>query len=720
MARTRGGRGAGKWTVARFAAALAAAVLLVPATARAASRYEIARHEAINRGLGAPPADVIRSSPAAAWRSFLSQAGAGKFDAAAQLLDLGETAPSQQPKVGAERAEQLYRLLLLLKAREDAVTTENDAGPIIGGQAANAVVAVRFERSGINGEIRLRHTVGAAPYELVWLFSRETVASVPFWFRVIVKGEAARGAEPLDIGLGPIPDEVHRGTPREAVAGLLAACQAGRFDLAAFYLDLGEVPPERQRVEGERLARRLMLTLQRTGWVDPEKLSDDPLGAPESGVPENEQLFGVVKAGRQPVELLLAHRFDAELGHVWTVSQETVAQIDRLYRAHGYGWLGDHAPVALFAVSLADLQLWQWLGILAGLLVSWFVSRYLGRWVVRLARRLARGTAMQWDDAVASALDGPSGFLLWAATLVLVGRWLGLTPAAWVVARYLCKLLALAGVGWFLVRLVDDGARRVRETAKERYLVGFLPVAIRVAKGLVVVMLGLAALDVIGINVVAGLGALGIGGVALAFAAQKTLENVFGTAAIAGDRPFEVGDFVAIGQDTGTVEEIGFRSTRLRTVARTRVTVPNGVIAAGRIENYSARDRILYSPVLKLVYATSGAQLAAVIAEVRRLLESHEKVFQGEHRVRFAAFGDNGLHVEVWCWIATTDFLEYTAVVEELNFALAAIVERSGTAFALPSRTVYMDRGDAQPRNGEEIAAPDRGAGLDDAGRRRR
>ncbi len=690
MVRTRSVRNPGARGVARLGTALVAALLLCALAAGAAPRYEVARHETINRGLGPPPPEVARSSPAAAWHSFLALARGGKFDLAAHLLDLSDTPPPQQPAVGAERAEQLYKLLMVLKAREDAVTTEAETGPAIGGQVTNEVIAVRFDRSGISGEIRLRHTVGAMPYELAWLVSRETVASVPFWYRVLVKGEAPRGAEPLDIGLGPIPADVQRGTPREAVAGFLAACQAGRFGLASFYLDLGEFPPERQRAEGERLARRLMLTLQRTGWVDLEKLSNDPLGSPEVGVPENEQRMGVVKVGHQPVELLLAHRFDAELGHVWTVSQGTVAQIDRLYDAHGYGWLGDHAPAALFAVSLAELQLWQWLGILVGLLASWLVSRYLGRWVVRLLLHFARRTAMQWDDAVAWALDGPAGFLLWAAILLLVARWLGLTPAAWVVARYLCKLLALAGVGWFVVRLVDDGARRTRETAKERYLVGFLPVATRIVKALVVALVGLAALDVIGLNVVAGLGALGIGGVALAFAAQKTLENLFGTAAIAGDRPFEVGDFVAIGPDIGTVEDIGFRSTRLRTVARTRVTIPNGLIAAGRIENYTARDRILYNPVLTLVYSTTEAQLTAVIEGVKRLLGSHPKVYQGEYRVRFAAFGENALRVEVWSWIATRVYLEYTEVVEELNFAIAKIVREAGSDFAFPSRTVYM------------------------------
>jgi MscS family membrane protein len=671
---------------------LAVAAIACAAPGAAATRQEIARREAINPGLGAPPAEVVRNSPAAAWRSFLTLAGAGKYEQATNLLDLSGTAPALQRKVGAEAAEKLFRVLQLLKAREDVVTTEDGAGPTIGGQPADSVVALRFERSGITGEVRLRHTLGVSPYELAWLFSRETVASVPFWYRVLVKGEAARGAETLDVGLGAIPPEVHRGSPREAIAGFLAACQEGRFDLAAYYLDLGAFHPDRQREEGARLARRLMLALQRAGWVEPEKLSNQPLGTPETGVPENQQLFAVVQVRHQPVELLLAHRSDAELGHVWTVSQDTVGEIDRLYEVHGYGWLGDHAPLALFAVSIADLQLWQWLGIFVGLLASWLVSRSLGRWAVRLLGRLTRRTLVSWDDAVAWALDGPMAVLLSAVILLLVARWLGLMPTAWAVARYISKLLVLVGLGWFLVRLVDAAARRVRETAKlgTQAGLGFVPMASRVAKVVVVILMGLAALDVIGINVIAGLGALGIGAAAIAFAAQKTLENLFGTAAIASDRPFEIGDFVAIGQDTGTVEDIGFRSTRLRTLARTLVTIPNGLVASGRVENLSARDRIMYNPVLRLAYATTTAQLTYVVDEVNRLLLSHPKLFRGEQRVRFAAFGESALQVEVWCWVATRDFLEYTGVVEELNFAIARIVEGAGTSFALPSRTVYM------------------------------
>ncbi len=286
----------------------------------------------------------------------------------------------------------------------------------------------------------------------------------------------------------------------------------------------------------------------------------------------------------------------------------------------------------------------------------------------------------------------PLAFLLAAVILALVARWLGVTPDAWAVARYICKLLALVGVGWFLVRLVDVAALRVRDAALEKGGVGlgFLPMTVWVAKAVAVVLIGLAAMDVVGINVIAGLGALGIGAAAIAFAAQKTLENLFGTFSIASDRPFEVGDYVSVGQDMGNVENVGFRSTRIRTLGRTLVTVPNGVVAAGRVENYSARDRIMYNPVLRLAYATTVEQLRLVIDELGRLLRSHPKVFQGEQRVRFAALGENSLNVEVWCWVATKKFLEYTEVVEELNFGIVGIVERSGTSFAFPTRALFM------------------------------
>ena len=520
-------------------------------------------------------------------------------------------------------------------------------------------------------------------------------------------------ADIVNAGLGAAPPEVRRGDPREAMAGFLDACQRGRFDLAAFYLDLGGVPPQRQREEGGRLARRLMLTLQRTVWVDPEKLSNEPLGTPEPGVPEAEQRIATIEIRHHRTDLFLARRLDPALGQVWTISQTSVAQIDQLYGARGYGWLGDHAPAFLFAVALAGLQLWQWLALLLGLALGWIAARYLGRLALMLGRRLGAQVTQRWDEVAVQALQGPLGLFLWAGMLALVARWLGLAPEAWTIARAICRLLVLWGVGWFLLRLVDLAARRVRQTAgtADAVKLGFLPMAVRFAKGVAVVLVGLAALDVIGINVLAILAGLGLGGVALAFAAQKTLENVFGTISIAGDRPFEVGDYVTIGDETGTVEDVGFRSTRLRTLARTLVTIPNGVVASGRVENFSARDRILYRPTIGLAYGATTAQVAYVVDEVSRLLADHPKVFPGDRRVRFAGFGASALQIEVYCAITTRDWAEYTTIVEDLNFAIAGIVEFAGCQFALPGRAGYA----RQPRPSD----PDRERAIEAALARR-
>ena len=249
---------------------------------------------------------------------------------------------------------------------------------MVAGTPVGHVVAVTFDRAGITGEVVLDRVEDKVRGEKVWLFSVQTVSSARFWHRVLVKGEKAKGAEPVNPGLGPVPSEVLRGTPRETMAGFFDAWHAGRFDLAAFYLDLGAIPAEQQSAEGARLARRLNLALQRTLWVDLDTVSNLPLGAPEAGIPENEERLGTVQLGRREVELRLSHRWDPELGHVWLVSQPTVGLIDRLYKAHGYGWPGDHAPVVLFSVSFGGLQLWQWAALLVAMGVGWFLSRLLG------------------------------------------------------------------------------------------------------------------------------------------------------------------------------------------------------------------------------------------------------------------------------------------------------------------------------------------------------
>jgi MscS family membrane protein len=672
-------------------ALIVAVVLGVAADGHSQQALSVADREVINAGLGSPPPEVGRSTPAMAWRSFLNLGREHEFAAAAHLLDLSEVPVAQQRAVGAEVAEKLYDVARVLDLGPSAVASDTADGPVQDGKPLNVVVVGRFLRNGIAGEIWLRRTKSEKTGENAWLFTRQTVSSVRFWYGVLVGGEQPHDEDAFNAGLGPPPPGVQRGNPRQTVAGFLAAVDRGEFRLAANYLDLSDYPPADQAKVGPRLARRLMLVFFSHDPIDTETLSNDPLGAPEADVPDNQERITTFTVGREKIQILLRRHWDAQLGQVWAFSPQTVAEIDHVYRALGFGWLADHLPHFFYSVRFMQLQLWQWAALLLIVGLGFAAARLVGHWLVLALRAVARRTDVTWDDVIVGAFDGPIGFILWALGVALLSPLVGLNESARRITEVGWKLLALIGLGWLLHRLLEVVVSHLRALGGSNSVaMTFAPILRRIGNVAVATLLILAALDVVGVKVVALLAGLGIGGVAIAFAAQKTIENLFGALAIAGDRPFSVGDYVGIGDTTGTVEDIGLRSTRIRTLQRTVVTIPNGTVAAGTITNYGARDRIFYSPTIGVLYGTSAAQLTYITDEIRKLLLTHPKVWQDMHRCRFKGFGASSLDIEVFAWIDTTDYNEYTRVAEELNFHIAEIVEAAGSGFAFPSRTVYM------------------------------
>ena len=179
------------------------------------------------------------------------------------------------------------------------------------------------------------------------------------------------------------------------------------------------------------------------------------------------------------------------------------------------------------------------------------------------------------------------------------------------------------------------------------------------------------------------------GGIAIAFAAQKTVENFFGAVSIGVDQPLRVGDFVKAEGTLGTVESIGLRSTRIRTLDRTLVTVPNGKLADMQIETFAERDRIRMAVVVGLEYGTTAKQLRAVIAGIESLLRAHPKVWP-DVIVRFVGFGASSLDLDVWAWFQTTDFAEFRDIRQEVLLGIMEVVETNGCSFAFPTRTVHL------------------------------
>lgn len=670
-----------------------AAVMLIAAPL-ALYGADIADREAVNPGLGPCPPSVARDTPVHAWRSFLEMGAAGRYSLAAHVLDLSEVPESQQRVVGEEVARKLYLTLVALHATTASVEDSTPEGPVVGGIPQNVVVPVRFRHDAASGEVWLRRTRDVSTGDLLWLFTRQTVSNATAWYRALTAGEAEAEETPLNVGLGQPPSSVHRGNPRATVAGFLRHARDGAFDAAAHYLDLGDFPPDQQAAAGRRLARRLMLALLRSGIVDPDVLSNDEYGAPEAGVDDDEEVLAETTAAGRAATIALTRRSDPALGSVWAFSQTTVSHIDGFYKDHGYGWIGDHLPQVFFAAKFAGLQLWQWSVLAVVLVVGGTAARLLSSSALRLFGALASRSSARWDDEVVRALDGPLGLVFWALIVAVATPVVGMSDAAQNVMGRGWRVLLLFGLGWILFRIIDLAALGLTRRATARGSLGqsFIPIMGRIGKVLIFVFVLLAALDVIGVQVVGLLAGLGLGGLAVAFAAQKTLENLFGAIAIAGDRPFKVGDWVTIGGISGTVEDVGLRSTRLRPLDRTLVSIPNGVVMGEKIVNFGERDRILYRTTIGIVYGTTADQLSFIIDEIKRMLMTHPLIHQEAFRVRFGGFGPSALEIEIVCWVLTKEFHAYTAVAEELNFAIMRIVERAGTSFAFPTQTIHFAR----------------------------
>ncbi len=499
--------------------------------------------------------------------------------------------------------------------------------------------------------------------------------------------EAAEAAPPAP---PPFPDELDRQTPRGSMHGYLAAGLDGEWKRAARYLDLRALP-ESERKDGPALARRLKIVLDRVLWVDLDRLSAEPEGDADDGLPPGVDRVGSVDTPRGAVDILL-ERVPREDGKpVWEIARSTVARIPVLYDAHGYGRLGDLLPPIFFAHFGLKVQLWQWIALLAVLLFAYLGSWLAARAALAMVRPAVARSRTQVDDRLLEVVAPPvrllAAVLLFAAAVLAIG----LSPPAQRVFTSIEQALGVVAVTWLVLRLVDVLSGVVeRKLPDPRVAQSLVPLGRRAVQVAIVALATLAALDSFGFDVTALIAGLGVGGIAVALAAQKTIENLFGGATLIADRPVRVGDFCRFGDKLGTIEEIGMRSTRVRTLDRTVVTVPNAEFASLQLESFAARDRIWYHPTIGLLYDTTPDQLRYVLVEIRRMLYAHPKVDPDPARVRFVGFGASSLDLEIFAYVRTPDYNEYLEVAEDLNLRIMDIVAEAGTAFAFPSTTAYL------------------------------
>jgi MscS family membrane protein len=272
------------------------------------------------------------------------------------------------------------------------------------------------------------------------------------------------------------------------------------------------------------------------------------------------------------------------------------------------------------------------------------------------------------------------------------------------------QLIGWLAVVWLMWRWADAAGEVILgQMSRRGQLSAYSAVSFlnRAFKALLIVLLIASLLGAFGVNVTAGLAALGVGGLAIALGAQKLFENLIGSLTLIADRPMRIGDFGKFGDTLGTVEEIGIRSTRIRTLDRTVLTVPNGQLSAQTIENYTQRDRYWFHPILNLRYETSPDQMRHVLQALRTMLAEHSKVDATTARVRLISLGAHSLDIEIFAYVIAWDYAGFLEVQEDLILRCMDIVAASGTGFAFPSQTLYLGRDDGldeeRTRAAEEI-----------------
>jgi len=489
----------------------------------------------------------------------------------------------------------------------------------------------------------------------------------------------------------PAPtDELGRGTPSGTVLGFLQAAQAGNYQTAADYLQMSTA---RRQSQGPDLAEKLKVLMDRTFVGSLRKLSTSPEGNPDYGVLD-QQTIGIFSNGDTDVPVVLVRVGDPNSGKIWLFSSETLSKVPELYDNLQAHQVENKLPQSLVRNVFLGMPLWQWLALLAAipvaLAIGWAVVLLLA-----IPRRLWLKLKHRPNLHSYSQMSRPLLLSFSALAHRVIVGYLGLPLLPRLYYYRTINVLISIGFFWFLLRAVSLTMQRMRTRAISAGRTGtgtLMVLGERLLAALVVIAAILTAFGILGFNLTTLLAGLGIGGIAIAFAAQKTLENLFGGISVLGDEVIRVGDYCRFGDRIGTVEDISLRSTRIRTDARTQVSIPNGTLATMSIENFSRRDKILFNPALAIRYETAADQLRYLLAEIRRMLYEHPKVENESAYIRFANFDNSALRLEIFSYVLTQDANEYSAIREDLLLRIMEIVEKSGSGFAFPSQTVYFSR----------------------------
>jgi MscS family membrane protein len=538
---------------------------------------------------------------------------------------------------------------------------------------------------------RVRQCLAIALFLAGLLSSRPVSAQLP---------KAATSSEPAPAQPSEEspPDPLGRATPRGTVLGFLTSAYENNFDTAAQYLNT--------RLRGKdaaSLAEQLLVVLDRKLPPKLNNISNDPQGSMSDPLDPRRELIGSVASEDGKVDIYLERVDRPKSTPIWLFSRQTLTNIPDLSNEIKSASQETVLP-EIFWRRFLGFSVFGWV-FFVSLPVLYFCLGVIHRLLV-FAWKHGQGRWAKWPPPPnLKALLHPIRLLILSLAIHATLAHFSTSLVARQVGSITETLILIVSIAWLAIIINRWGEDYLKKRMESQGRLGSTAI-LRPARGMmnvIVVIIGLMfALHSFGINPSAFLAGLGVGGIAIALAAQKTLENVIGGASVILDEAVRVGDSFKIGDVVGTVEAVGLRSTRIRTLDRTLVTIPNGQMATMTLENYSARDNFWLRHLVGLGYDTQPSNLNAVLAAVRELLSQDSRVVPASVRVRFLRFSESSLDLEVFAYVLAPDWNHFLEIQEELLMQIREVIASNGAEIAYPVRTIHV-RTERKP---EDLPAP--------------
>jgi MscS family membrane protein len=489
-------------------------------------------------------------------------------------------------------------------------------------------------------------------------------------------------------------------TPLNSLVALRKALREGDRETVAKFLDRRYLPEEMAQYSDEDLIRALGYVFRQQNILNLADVSDEPQGDLNDGLPSYRDQIGTVVLSTGEVPIYMQRVPDGQGGRVWKLSNATVEQIPAMWDEFGYGPVAEYLNRTLPDITFMGMANWQLVATIAFFVLAWPLAMAASYVLKRLALLIPN----RFPLGIARFFDGPMRVFLFFMIARYLVHQLGLS----LTARVLLQSSGITFIAWTvlllgLMSLFRDYQIRKMQHAGNLQYVSLIKPFTTILKAIVVTIIALYWANSAGYDMTTILAGLGVTSLAVALAAQKTLENVIGAITLYTARPVSAGDFCRFGQVKGTVEEIGLRSTLIRTLDRSMVVIPNAVFSSVEIENYSRRDRIRYFRQFRLRLQDAG-QIRRIVEDLRGIFLDHPRLVPDTVSIRFENIVDANAVLRIDGGVDTTDFQEYLAVAEELNLHTMEVVQGAGAEFSGPGQLVQLTEDPSTDLEGEGTA----------------